>query len=186
MDDLYSRIISQRGSVEKLMERIPGFRGYMEMNARRQADRMIRESVAQQLKSQLNRLSTVETALLDAGGLKYMNKTRSAKTKFQTFIDRIATDVPGYSGFFDAVKIGPDDLEVIYSFDEALLDYADRFKAKLDALQDAVSKNEAVYEAVRDLNALTIEANEAYSLRDNVLRGIDSGTAQEKTGLIDS
>jgi hypothetical protein len=172
MDDLYSRIVSQRGSTEKLFARLPGFRGYMELNARRQADRMIREHVADQLRQQLNRVATIEKGLLDAGGLSYMSKTRSAKTKFQTFIDRIATDAPGYSGFYDAVKIGPDDLAVIYAFDQALLDYVDKFKQKLDTLQDAATKNEGVDQAIRDLDALTIEANEAYSLRENVLKEI--------------
>jgi hypothetical protein len=181
MDELYSRIVGQRGSLEKLAARIPGFRGYMEMNARRQADRLIRDTVAQQLRNQLNRLSTVETTLLGAGGLKYMSKTRSAKTKFQTFIDRMATDVPGYTGFFDALKIGPDDLAVVYSFDQALLEYVDKFKAKLDALQDAAAKNEGVDEAISALDGLTIEANEAYGLRDNVLKGLDDGATQDET-----
>jgi hypothetical protein len=172
MDDLYSRIVSQRGSTEKLFARLPGFRGYMELNARRQADRMIREHVADQLRQQLNRIATIEKDLLDAGGLSYMSKTRSAKTKFQTFIDRIASDAPGYSGFYDAVKIGPDDLAVVYAFDQALLDYVDKFKQKLDTLQDAATKNQGVDQAIRDLDALTIEANEAYSLRENVLKEI--------------
>jgi hypothetical protein len=144
----------------------------MELNARRQADRMIREHVADQLRQQLNRVATIEKGLLDAGGLSYMSKTRSAKTKFQTFVDRIATHAPGYSGFYDAVKIGPDDLAVIYAFDQALLDYVDKFKQKLDALQAAATKNEAVDQAIQDLDALTIEANEAYSLRENVLKEI--------------
>ncbi|HVO72359.1 MAG TPA: hypothetical protein VMT24_20060 [Aggregatilineaceae bacterium] len=172
MDDLYTRIVSQRGSTEKLFARLPGFRGYMELNARRQADRMMREHVADQLRQQLNRVATLEKSLLDAGGLSYMSKTRSAKTKLQTFIDRIATDAPGYSGFYDAVKIGPNDLAVIYAFDQALLDYEDKFKQKLDALQAAATKNEGIEQAIRDLDALTIEANEAYSLRENVLNKI--------------
>lgn len=172
MNDLYSQIVGQRGSLEKLLARVPGFRGYMEMNARRNADRMIREEVARQLRQQLNRLSVIEKALLDQGGLSYMSKTRSAKTKFQTFIDRIATDTPGYSGFFDAVKIGPDDLQVIYSFDLALLDYVDKFKAQLDALEHAAGDKAVLDQAIQTLDALTIEANEAYGLRDNVLKEI--------------
>ena len=173
MDDLYSRIVRERGSMERLLARIPGFRGYMDMNARRQADRMIRDYVSGQLKTQLNRLSSIETMLLDGGGLAFMSKTRSVKSKFQTFVDRVATDTPGYSGFFDALKIGPDDLAVIYSFDQALLDYVDKFKEKLDALRDAAMKNEGIDEAIRELDALTIEANEAYNLRENVLNGIE-------------
>lgn len=173
MNDLYARIVRERGKLESLVAKVPGFRGYMEMTARRQADRLIREHVAEQLKLQLNRLPTIEKQLLDQGGLAYMSKTRSVKTKFQTFIDRVATDTPGYSGFFDALKIGPDDLEVVYAFDAALLDYADKFKEKLDALQDAALAGQGVDEAIRELDALTIEANEAYSLRDSVLKGIE-------------
>ncbi len=172
-DDLYSRIVRERGSFEKLVAKIPGFRGYMELNARRQADRLIREHVAEQLRQQLNRLANIEKVLVDAGGLSYMSKTRSAKTKFQTFIDRIATDTPGYSGFFEAIKIGSDDLEIIYAFDSALLDYVTKFDDVLDDLQNVVATSEGVNEAITKLDALTIEANEAYSLRENVLKGFE-------------
>jgi hypothetical protein len=172
-NDLYSKIVSERGSLEELGAKIPGFRGYMEMTARRQADRMIRDHVVGKLRAQLNRLVTIEKMLLDAGGLSYMSKTRSAKTKFQTFIDRIASDVAGYSGFFDAVKIGEDDLAIIYAFDKALLDYEGSFSAKLSALEQAAMSGEGIDEKIRDLDALTIEANQAYGLRENVLMGIE-------------
>lgn len=172
MDDLYAKIVRERGSVERLMARIPGFRGYMEMNARRQADRLLRDHIAALLKAQINRLAEAEKLLLETGGLSYMSQTRSAKTKFQTYIDRIATDVPGYSGFFDAVKIGEDDLAVIYAFDEALLDYVEKFTQAIDALYQAATTGEGVQEAIRALDALAIEANQAYSLRDQILKGI--------------
>jgi hypothetical protein len=171
-NDLYSKIVAERGSLEELGAKIPGFRGYMEMSARRQADRMIRDEVTARLRQQLTRLVNVEKMLLDAGGLSFMSKTRSAKTKFQTFIDRIASDTAGYSGFFDAVKISGDDLAVIYAFDAALLNYVTKFSAGLDALQNAATANEGVDEQIRALDALTIEANQAYSLRENVLMDI--------------
>ncbi len=171
-NDLYSRIVRERGSLEKLGEKVPGFRGYMEMSARRQADRMIRDHVASQLRQQLKRLVNIEKLLLDAGGLSHMSKTRSAKTKFQTFIDRIASDTAGYSGFFDAVKIDEDDLAVVYSFDAALLDYVTKFSTALDALEKAAASNEGVAEKIRELDALTLEANEAYDLRESVLMDI--------------
>jgi hypothetical protein len=173
MSDLYNKIVNERGGFEKLLAKLPGFRGYMELNTRRQADRMIRDGVAAALRAQLNRLATAEKALLDAdGGLKYMSKTRSAKTKFQTFIDRIATDSPGYSPFFAANKITPEDLERIYAFDNALFDYTERFGTAIGALQDAATKSAGIDEAIAALDALTIEANEAYNLRENILKDI--------------
>lgn len=172
-DDLYSRIVGERGSLEKLAARVPGFRGYMEKSARRQADRMIREHVADQLTTQLTRLSTIERMILDAGGLSLMSKTRSAKTKFQTFIDRIATDTPGYSGFFEAMKVDSEDLSVVYAFDMALIEYVDKFKEELDALEAAAMANEDLDAAIRELDRLTIEANEAYNLRESVLQDLN-------------
>ncbi len=172
-NDLYSRIVQDHGKVENLIARIPGFSGYLEMNARRQADRMIREHVADKLKEQLARLAQIENTLLDAGGMSYMTKTRSAKTKFQTLIDRISTSSPGYSGFFDAIKIGPDDLQVVYAFDEAMLDYAVKIGEKLDALAAAAASGEGIGEAIAALDALTVEANQAYSLREDVLKGLN-------------
>jgi len=62
---------------------------------------------------------------------------------------------------------------VAYAFDRALLDYADKFKDQLDALHDAALKGEGVDEALRDLDTLAIEANEAYGLRDSVMKGIE-------------
>lgn len=173
MDDLYTKIVNGRGGLEDLVAKLPGFKGYMEKSARRQADRLMREHVAGKLREQLNRLAQIEKALLDAGGLKFMGDTRSAKTKFQTFIDRIATDAPGYSGFFDAVKITGEDLQVIYAFDEALLGYVEQFGTKLAALDTAVHNEVGVVDAIRELDRLTVEANEAYSLREGVLNGIE-------------
>ena len=59
MDDLYADC-AERGKLENLIDKAPGFRGYNEMSARRQADRLIREHVADRLKAQLNRLPEIE------------------------------------------------------------------------------------------------------------------------------
>ena len=46
MSDLYDQIVSQRGQFERLIARIPGFRGYVDKGARRTADRMLRDQIA--------------------------------------------------------------------------------------------------------------------------------------------
>lgn len=173
MSELYDQIVSQRGSFEQLLARIPGFRGYIDKASRRTADRMIRDYVAGLLTQRVNRLSEIEKRLLDNGGLSYMSKTTSAKTKLQTYRDRIKAAAPGYSGFMEAVKVEAEELERLYSFDEAQIRYADRFSEALDALEAAVDQNEGVNEAIANLDQLTREANEAFSLRENVLTGLD-------------
>ena len=57
MNDLYDRIVGQREALPKLVERIPGFTGYLDLAARRAADRMMRDYVADLIKRHLDRLS---------------------------------------------------------------------------------------------------------------------------------
>lgn len=171
-DDLYDKIVSKRSGLSWLAGKMPGFRGYMEMTTRRTADRMIRDHVVRQLKQLHTRLTNLERDLLQGGGLHFMDETKSLKTKFQTLIDRIATDAPGYSGFFAANSIGPDELEDVYAFDEAMLRYVDTISEQLDTLQQAAASNSGVAEAITALDNTMVEANMAYDLRDDLLKGL--------------
>jgi hypothetical protein len=172
MSELYDQIVSQRGSFENLLARIPGFRGYIDKAARRTADRMLRDHVASQLTQRISRLTQIENKLLDSNGLNLMSETANVKMKMQTFRDRVKSAAPGYSGFAEAVKVGSEELERIYSFDEALIRYADRFDEALNVLDQSVSKNEGIEAALAELGGLTNEANEAFSLREDVLTNI--------------
>ena len=169
MTDLYQRIVGQRSSLQNLMAKIPGFRGYQDASERRAADRMIREHIVVLLKEQMARLVSVEKKMLASGGLAHAADTRNAKMNFQTFIDRVATATPGYAGFFDAQKVGPDELAKIYAFDAALIGYVDKFREKIDIFEKAAQANDGVPAAISDLEALIQEANAAYAMRSNVL-----------------
>jgi len=172
MTDLYNRIVGQRSSFENLMAKVPGYRGYKEASDRRAADRMIRDHIVKLLKDQLTRLIDVEKKILSSGGLSEAGHTREAKMKLQNFIDRINTATPGYAGFYDAQKVGPDELAKLYNFDAALLSYVDKFKEAIDGLDKAAADKTALPGAVSALDAVGAEANTAYGLRENALHEI--------------
>lgn len=172
MDDLYKKIVEQRSGMAWLAGKLPGFRGYMENTTRRTADRMLRDHITDQFNQLLQELINIETKLVRAGGLSHMATTKSIKTKFQTLIDRIATDAPGYSGFLAANKITPDDLESIYAFDEAMIRYTEQISDGLAELNTAVVNKEGIDAALDNLDTIMLEANQAYDLRDDVIRGI--------------
>lgn len=175
MSELYDQIISQRGSVENLIARIPGFRGYIDKATRRTADRMIRDHVASEIAQSINRLASIEKKILENGGLSYMSKTRGVKTKIQMFHDRVKAAAPGYSGFFETVKVGEIELERLYSFDEAQLRFADQFKTVLDTLDDAATANEGIDAAIVALDTIAVQANDAFALREDVLTNLNKG-----------
>lgn len=170
--DLYQRIISQRSGFERVLARIPGFRGYTEMTARREADRMIREHIVTLLKEQMQRFIAAETRMLRQGGLSVATKIREAKTQFQIFIDRVNTAAPGYAGFYAAQKIGPEQLERIYAFDAALIEYVDHFRTAIEAFDAATRSGEGLDEAISKLEMVAMEANAAFNMRDNAVTEI--------------
>jgi len=172
MTDLYERIVGQRSSIEKLAAKIPGYRGYKEASDRRAADRMIREHVVRLLKEQMQRLIGVEKKIIGGGGLSQASESRTAKTNFQTFIDKVNTAAPGYAGFFDAKKVGPDELEKLYSFDAALVSYVEKFRAQIDTLDKAVQAKDGIAEAIAGLETLAQEAITAFGMRQDVLTGL--------------
>ncbi len=174
-NDLYDRIVSQRGSWEDLLTRIPllgdNIEDYFNMSAQRDADRIIREHIAGKLREQLTRMAQIEKTILDNGGLRYMSKTRSAKTRLQTLADRIGTAAPGYA-FTGALHVGQEELFQIYAFDEAMLRYVDQVREAMDGLQQAAVANEGIDEAIGALEAVVAEADSAFGMRQNILAGL--------------
>jgi hypothetical protein len=174
--DLFNRIVGQRGSFENLLTRIPllgdNIESYFDMSAQRDADRIVREHVAGELRKQVARVAQAETTILDAGGLSYMSKTRSAKGKLQTLADRIGTAAPGYA-FTGALKIGQQELAQIYAFDEAMLRYVDQVAEAVNAIISAANANAGINEALQGLQTIVAEADEAFSLRKNVINGLN-------------
>lgn len=173
MSDLYNQIVGQEGRLQSIAERIPGFRGYLDNKARREADRMLRDYLADMLSTRINRFVEVEKQLLNGGGLSYMSETSSAKTRLQTYRDRVKAAAPGYSGFFAMIDVTPEKLDALYSFDEAQVRYIDRLDEAIAAFSSAVNANEGVDAAITGVDRLSIEAMEAFALREDVLTGLD-------------
>jgi hypothetical protein len=171
--DLYHKIVSQRGKLENLVASIPGFKGYHEKQARRTADRMLREHLSAELDRRIGRFEQIERDVLDLpGGLMKMNNTRSAKTRLRTYRDRVYTAAPKYDGMWAQIKIGTKELDEIYAFDEAQLRYVGLIDDQLDVLAAAVGKD-GFDEALRGFVDVVREADDAFDLRDNVISGFE-------------
>lgn len=141
MTDFQGQIEEGRGKLKKLLHKIPGFKGYIEMEDRRTADKMVRDAVADRFQEQLDRLTGMMSEFVDRGDLEYMDKMEGVAVKIRTFIDKIRHAVYGYSGFFDAIKVDQDKLDKLYGYDQALLDGIDGISETLDDLASAVESD---------------------------------------------
>ncbi len=167
---LYDEIVSQRGGLENLIAKIPGFKGYHEKNARRQADTLLRDHLAERIEKIIEQFVRGENKILDGGkGLKYMSRTREVKSKMQSYRDRVKTAAPKYSGMWAMVKINEADLDRIYAFDEAQMRYIDKLETAVGILLATLDRGEDFGEALEAVYNAAVTAIDAFALRDDVL-----------------
>jgi hypothetical protein len=135
MTDYQSQIEDQRGKIKELLLKVPGFKGYIELEDRRTADKLLRDAVAESYQEQLDRLTAVQTEFVDRGDLAYVDDLEAVVVKLRTFIDRISHATYGYSSFFSAIKIDAEKLDKIYDYDQSLLNGTESLSAALENLE---------------------------------------------------
>ncbi len=171
MSDLIGKVEGERGLLERIAGKIPGFRGYLAKEKRRDVDKLLRDGIVSRFDAQRRRLPELQMQLVSAGRLEYVDDVERSVMKLQTFVDRVKTTPRGYAGFFDAVKVKEDDLEQVYRWDEQLLGEADKIALAIDALAATIGGAGDTGAAVRDLIAASTAINELYSQREHVLLG---------------
>lgn len=160
MPDYQQRVLDSQGSLRKLQAKIPGFKGYLAKEARREADKMLRTYIGRQLDQQRRRLQRLGTKLATAGNMDAVVSIEPVRMHLQTASDKIKTATYGYAGFFDAATVNEKELDALYAFDSGLSERVDAIAAAVTALgkseagqpfDDALA---AVDSAIEDLTAV--------------------------------
>lgn len=173
MDQFFEKVTSQQDPFKKLMSFIPGFNGYIDRQNRRDADKLLRDTVARRFEEQWKRTSQLQSDMVSSGMIAYVDDMEKAAIQLRTFIDKITTAPRGYSGMFDAVKINEKELEAIYQFDAAFFDLAEQVGRGLDNVEASLADEAALPAAIRNVISLARLAVETYNRRSEAVT--DSG-----------
>jgi hypothetical protein len=121
-------IREQRNALERLVTQIPGFRGYHEREARREADKLLREHGASRLERVVRELHEIaaNSALDELNELhELVNDVEKLRAELR-FADR------GYSGFFDEVKLDSSRaLDAVYEKDDGIVAQIEQIAAQV-------------------------------------------------------
>jgi len=171
MDEFFQKVTSQQDPFKKLASNIPGFGGYIERQNRRDADKLLRDTVARRFEEQWKRASQLQTALLSNAMIAYVDDLEKAALQLRTFMDKITTAPRGYAGLFDAVKINEQELQAIYQFDAAFFDLAEQVGHALDNVEASMGDQAALPAAIRNVTSLARLAVETYNRRSEAVTG---------------
>ena len=124
----------RRNLLERIGSKIPGFRGYLEAELRRDVDKMQRDWLAAQVDRGRGALQEQVRDWSRSGNLANLDLASSADKGLDRLANRIRHADYGSSGFFDPVKIREAELDRLYAFDLALISTVESLADRIEML----------------------------------------------------
>lgn len=143
MTDSYEQARGSRNWLERLGEKIPGYRGYQDRELRRDVDKLQREHLALALARIKAALRETARTYVDAGKIGTLAAFDRLDRKLDGLSQAIRFADYGASGIFDAVKIGEAELERLHEFDLALVEEVESLGAEVAAVPAAGGEESA-------------------------------------------
>jgi hypothetical protein len=129
---------------DKIGSLIPGYKGYSERDSRRNCDKIMRNTIATDLKIYEKQMNSWMLEALQAKDKVKMNDIEKTRKNMNTLISKIEYAPYGASSFFSDNKIKEDELHEIYQFDLDILECSSKVisydKSNLDLLSNQVEK----------------------------------------------
>lgn len=165
--DFRERIGHDPNPLQKLMAAIPGFSGYLEREQRRDADRLLRDFLADEIDAASESLERIASKWSQAGELDYLDDLEGIAGRLRRAADNLRYADYGYSGFFDLVTIDEAALHRFYEYDLSLRSFIADIKADLEALA-ATAGDDDIEEALEALDESVEALADMIDERENV------------------
>jgi len=169
-DQIFEKVSADKDLFKKIVSKIPGFGGYVERQTRRDADKLLRETIAKRFEVQGKRLSALQREMINMGAIASLDDLEAAAIKLRIFIDRVRRAPRGYSSLFEAVKINQEELGILYQYDAAMLEMADEVARSIDNVEASVG-GDGLPAAIRHLVSTAEQCVEVYDRREEAVVG---------------
>ena len=164
--------LQERNWLETLLHKIPGFRGYLDKENRRESDALQREWLADRLQRCKRALDDHTRTLADQGQITVLPQYDRLRGRLDKLIGRIKGAMHGYSGVFDLVRVDEAQLDRVYEHDVILTERIQTLASNVEKLKALPAENDAaalIQSAWSELN----EAERAWDQREDLLKGLE-------------
>lgn len=154
-----------RNPAEAILKYIPGFRGYLQREYRRESDALVRKHMDNCLQKTKQLVDRYARAAIDKGELEHAKEADRIKNAVDTLQNRMRSAVRGYSAIFDYVRIHREELDRVLQLDLQLSREAEKLRASAEALGEETMSLANISDAVAELS-------NAYDQRRQILEGL--------------
>ena len=170
------RHAENRGWIETKLRNIPGFRGYLEKEYRRESDYTVRSWMAGLLQKSNITLDTYARTLVesDPPQIDDLPAIERARARLAQVMSKIRGDVRGYSAFFGFVNVDEQRLDAVYDQDMTMVTEVEQFASKVEQLTNGQTPAKQVSS---ELLQGIAELEQRYAKRYEILKGLaDEGS----------
>lgn len=179
MNDILDRVAGESNFIKKILGKLPGFKGYVDREERRNADKLLRESIAAKFEAIWQRISALQKEAISKGELDKIDDLESSAIKIRQFIDRVKSASYGYAGFFDVINIETEELNEMYKYDLLLLEMEDEVSRAVDNVETSFG-TDGLPAATRHLATLSQSCVDAFNKRKEVIVMMESAESAER------
>lgn len=169
MENLKNTIKEKENSLEQLISKIPGFKGYRDREQSRTADKLQRKFLSDKLNQIKSNFMETSKVLIESGQLEQLTKVDSYLKKFDYFIDKINYAEYGYSGLFDAAKVNIEELEKVYEYDLTLVALLEKIETLVTAWN--AEDPEKTKQFISEIKMAFDEFDKFFEQRKQILKG---------------
>ncbi|HEV7279554.1 MAG TPA: hypothetical protein VGN57_05020 [Pirellulaceae bacterium] len=164
-----SRHADRRGWMETVLRYLPGFKGYLEKEYRRESDQLLRKWMVDELHKAKIAVDEGMQGLLARGDLDALPACERLHSRIDELQNQLRGAVAGYSGWFDFVQVDEARLDSVYGHDAALLKSVESFVGETKSFASAPDTSGAT-----ELLAKVGSLIENFGERGRILDGIGS------------
>lgn len=158
-----------RGVVENILRRIPGFAGYLSKENRRASDQLARQWLSDRLQQAKRNLDDYARGLAEAAQIDELPQVDRLRGRVDRLIARLRGAPAGYSGFFDLVQVDDELLEKVYDHDVRLIEEVDQLAM---ALESAGGNQQPPSQIVPKMLEEADKVSKKIDQRENLLKGV--------------
>jgi len=168
------RVQESERLLERLMLVLPGFRGYKLKEQRREADRIVRTYIYEEMERSRDDLTSCLQALVD----NKLSELLEPMNRLIAKVDRVASKINhasyGYAGFFDSIRIEVPDLDRMLGYDTQLMDLARKLSEMTTTLRTNLSqgKLDDARNSERQIDGSVGSLELAFDQRKSMIEGV--------------
>ncbi len=160
--------------LERIMNYIPGYRGYKEKELRRESDRLVRMKATSSLRSakDLLRRNLTNPTIVRKISSEDAWRINALLSRLDRVVQRVDRAVAGYAGMFDAVRVREDKLDSVLQHDLSLIERVEAFRVSVESLVKLEPGGEGWRKEIDELLVRVEELDSILDKRTEIIRGL--------------